>query len=236
MTRRYYVPDLPRSGATVQLSDAESRHAIKVMRVSVGDSVVLFDGCGYESAAVITHVGRNDCQCTAESAIFVDRELKCSLHLAIALPKPDRARELIQRLTEIGTSKVTPLVAQRSQRPPTGSTIDKLRRAVIEACKQCGRNRLLEIGPVTSTDEFFSAGHEGQRWIAHPSNQDQQIELAKESTDLVAAIGPEGGFNSKELDLAINSGFEPINLGSRIYRVETAAAVIASVVSFGEVK
>jgi 16S rRNA (uracil1498-N3)-methyltransferase len=234
MTRRYYVPDLPRSGGQVQLPDVEAIHALKVMRISVGDQIVLFDGQGNQSDAVIANIGRNECACTAEPVTPVDRELKRSLHLAIALPKADRGREMIQRLTEIGASKITPIVAERTQRPPTESTIEKLRRAVIESCKQCGRNRLMEIGPITSSADFFRAHHPGTCWIAHPYDQAIRIGFADSSTDLVAAIGPEGGFTDNEVKLAIEYGFEAINLGSRNYRVETAAAVIASVASVGE--
>ncbi len=145
MTRRYYVPELPSSGGLVELPKPEAQHAIRVMRVLVGDAVILFDGLGREAAAVIESVGRNECVCAVENVRSIDRELGRSLHLAIALPKPDRAREMIERLTEIGVTKVTPLVAQHTQRSPTESLVEKLRRGVIEACKQCGRNQLLEI-------------------------------------------------------------------------------------------
>ncbi len=234
MTRRYYVSELLAEGGLIELSPAEAQHAIRVMRVVVGDAVVLFDGMGREASAIIQSVGRNECICVIESVNLVDRELDRSLHLAIALPKPDRAREMIERLTEIGVTKVTPIVAQYTQRPPTESLLEKLRRSVIEASKQCGRNRLLEIAPMVSSVDFFHANHSGQRWIAHPSPdaQDRRFEFFS-ADSLVAVIGPEGGFSDDEVCQAMEHGFQPIVLGNRIYRVETAAVVIASVVSVG---
>lgn len=234
MTRRYYLPNLPRTGGLVSLPETEAHHAFKVMRVAVGDKVVLFDGCGNESAATITEIGRNLCSCTADQPKLVSRELNQSLHLAIALPKADRAKELVTRLTEIGATKVTPLVAERTQRPPTESSLEKLRRTVIEASKQCERNQLMEIGPTATSADFFQSAQCGKCYVAHPCDRAIPIQCADFSADLVAAVGPEGGFTDQEVQLAIDHGFDPIHLGNRIYRVETAAVVIASIVSVSE--
>jgi 16S rRNA (uracil1498-N3)-methyltransferase len=236
MTRRYYVPDLPPAGGAVQLPSAEAQHAIRVMRVSAGDPIILFDGQGREANATIDSTGRNACLCNSEAARKVDRELAQFLHLAIALPKPDRAREMIERLTEIGVARVTPLVAERSQRPPSDSVLSKLDRAVIEACKQCCRNQLLEISPLTNATNFFQQDHDGECLIADPCEAANSEALTKPSTGITVAIGPEGGFSDDETRLATENGFERVGLGSRIYRVETAATVIASIVSVGGLK
>ncbi len=231
MTRRYFAPDLPHSGGLVALPDAEAQHATRVMRVQTGDVVTLFDGKGSESQAVVVHVGRNECQCDAEPSAKVDREPSREIHLGIALPKPDRARELIERLTELGVKTVTPLVAERTQRPASDSVIEKLRRGVIEACKQCGRNELMQILPNSRADDFFAASSPTQRWIAHQSPQSMPLEAAKASSVVLAAVGPEGGWTDDEIRLASEHGFESVHLGSRIYRIETAATVIASLLA-----
>ncbi len=236
MTRRYYVSDLPSNGGLVPLPTAEAQHALRVMRVSVGDSVILFDGQGRESTARIETTGRNECICTAEAVREVDRELPISLHLAIALPKPDRAREMIERLTEIGVAKVTPLIADRTQRPPSDSLIGKLQRSVIEACKQCERNRLLEIDSAIAASGFFQQPHPGRCLIAQPGGNTMELSVSDVRQDLTVAIGPEGGFSEGEVDLALKQGFNSVGLGPRIYRVETAATVVASMVSMGGVQ
>ena len=142
MTRRYFVPKLPAQGGPIDLPDAEAQHAVRVMRVQVGEELELFDGNGHQSRGVITQIKRNACQCEVSQVSFVSREPAVVVNLGIALPKPDRAKELIERLTELGVHRVTPLVAERSQRPPGDSLLEKLSRAVIEACKQSGRNIL----------------------------------------------------------------------------------------------
>lgn len=231
MTRRYYVPDLPEQGGRVALPTAEARHATHVMRVQPGDAVALFDGKGNEATAVISQVGRTDCQCDAETPIAIDREPARTVHLGIALPKPDRARELIERLTELGVKSVTPIMSQRTQRPPSHSLIEKLRRAVVEACKQSGRNQLMELMPTQTTSDYFATHQNGVRWIAHPYGAMRLTELPTQSDHVEAAIGPEGGWTDQEFELAQSQGFEPVLLGERIYRVETAAIVTATILT-----
>lgn len=228
MTRRYFVPDLPPLGGRVSLPEAEAQHATRVMRVQVGDDLILFDGQGNEAAASLVQVGRNDCQCQALAAQAIGREPLREIHLAVALPKPDRARELTERLTEIGVKSLTPLIAQRTQRPPTDSMLAKLRRGVVEACKQSGRNQLMDIRAPSQSSAFFESCDEGTRWIAHPTREDVPRDMDGRG-QVVAAIGPEGGWTPEEILQATTNGFQPIDLGPRIYRIETAATVIASI-------
>ncbi len=228
MTRRYFVPDLPTQAASVDLPSPEAHHAIHVMRVAAGDEITLFDGKGHESQATIARVGRSECCCAVQPTAEVDREPTRSIHLGIALPKPDRAREMIERLTELGVKSVTPIVAERTQRPPSDSVIEKLRRGVIEACKQSGRNLLLQIRPTQTATEFFSQPPCQTRWIAHRSEVSVGIKSATESREITVAIGPEGGWSDEEVGCAAGHEFRSVDLGPRIYRIETAATVVAA--------
>lgn len=236
MTRRYYAPELPLEGGFVPLPGAEAQHASRVMRAAVGDSLVLFDGLGHEAAAVVASIDKRNCTVSAESAAAVDRELSWGLHMGIAMPKPDRAKEMVERLTELGVTRLTPVVCERTQRPPSASLIGKLQRAVIEASKQCGRNVLMRIDAPIALDAFVDTDMAGRRMIAHPGGAELSCESAtradKSSTDAASQdtlvlIGPEGGFTDEEVDSAKSSGFHAVGLGKRIYRIETAACAIA---------
>ena len=229
MTRRYFVPDLPQNGGVVGLPSSEAQHATRVMRVQVGDSITLFDGKGHEATAIITELARNECDCAAAPSEPVNRQPARAIHLGIALPKPDRARELIERLTELGVTSVTPLTAERTQRPPSDSLLEKLRRGVIEACKQCGRNQLMQVLPPQPATDFFASSNKETRLIAHVSDESMTLDAALESSTVIAAIGPEGGWTDNEVRRAADHGFQPITLGKRIYRIETAATVVAAV-------
>lgn len=227
MTRRYFVESLPVAAGLVPLGKDEAVHATRVMRIGVGDSVILFDGQGREASAVVASAGRNDCVCASEGAIAIDREPDRRIEMGVALPKPDRARELVERLTEIGVARLTPIVAARTQRPPSDSLLEKLRRAVIEACKQSGRNQLMLIDDPVSSGDYFSATFDGIRLIAHPTDSPIEWTIGERQAVSVA-VGPEGGWTDEEVQLASERGFARVDLGQRIYRIETAAVVLAA--------
>lgn len=230
MTRRYYVPDLPLGGGPVDLPDTEAQHAARVMRAAVGDPLTLFDGRGNEAVAVIEAIAKRRCTVVSDPAVAISRELERPLQLGIALPKPDRAKEMVERLTELGVARITPLVCERTQRPPTASLIEKLYRVVIEASKQCERNVLMRIDDPIRFDEYSEFDFHGQRLIAHPDG----VSIAELTTSVddangwSALIGPEGGFTDGEVAAAVDRGFAKVGLGKRIYRVETAACAIAT--------
>ena len=232
MTKRYFVPDLPNAGGPVSLPSFEAQHAIRVMRIKVDDTVELFNGSGLQTEAKVVQLGRNECVCLAEAGQIIDREPSANLHLGIALPKPDRAKELIERLTELGVQRVTPIIAERTQRGPTESILEKLSKVVIEACKQSGRNHLLQISPPATAEQYFRELSAEKKIIAHPCEQGitpKELIRSGKHESYAIAIGPEGGWTDFEYQQAVERDFESINLGKRIYRIETAAVALASV-------
>ena len=228
MSDRFFVSP-PIAGDRAVLAGDEARHLAAVMRVQIGDEVVLFDGSGVEFTARVTATRKQ----AVELAIFerreISRELPFSLTLAVALPKGERQKWLVEKATELGVTRLTPLVTERGVAQPVESALDRLRRSVIEASKQCGRNRLLEIAPPAIAAELFAAAPQSiGRLIADPTGQSlAQVEI-QTNNDICAAIGPEGGFSPAELAAATTLGWRPVSLGSRILRVETAAVAIAA--------
>ena len=154
------------------------------------------------------------------------------LTIATAVPKGDRFDWLIEKATELGVSQLIPLTTSRSVVDPRTSKLDKLRQTVVAACKQSGRNHLMEIGSVTSWPDFirqFVPDH--TVLIAHPQGELlESIEpvLANQEKTLLVAIGPEGGFSDVEIQLALRAGAKAIQLGSKILRIETAAIGLAA--------
>ncbi len=240
MTVRYYVPDLPTAGGWIDLSDGEAHHAISVMRIRVGEAVVLFDGRGHQAAATVVATSKRHVQCEAQSSVLWPGDNLRPLTIGVSLPKGDRARDLVERLTELGVSRLVPLQCQRSPWKNSDNAIEKLRRVVIEACKQCGRNQLMAIdAPQTFTDYGNQPPADGiARLLAHPGGVDLLGDPTAAATpplpdSLLAAsgydvaVGPEGGFSDDEVDLALAAGWTAVGLGTRILRIETAAIAIA---------
>ncbi|MEM6363179.1 MAG: RsmE family RNA methyltransferase [Planctomycetota bacterium] len=182
MTRRYCLPDLTTQFQAdpdqIQLPSAEAGHAIRVMRVQPGDEIELFNGQNHQASAIVTRVTRTECRCRVDPAsppAIINREPTRRLTLAIALPKPDRAREMVTRLTELGVHTVVPLICRHSQRPPSTTQLKKLHLSMVEACKQSGRNQWMCFAePQSFTDYLDFANRDDtnpDRIIATP-NQD----------------------------------------------------------------
>jgi len=235
MDRRFYSAN-PIIGPECCLTGDEAHHVARVLRASIGDEVILFDNSGYEFLARITAIGKHDVQLVILESKLLNRELPAPLHIGVALPKGERQKWLIEKAVELGVTALTPIRAAHGVAQPTADVLERLRRQVIEAAKQCGRNRLMAIHPPSSIEEFCQATPATDvRFIAHPDqSMHMQRQLAargspsKQAT-IVVAIGPEGGWDEAEVDSAIKSGWSAVSLGQRIVRVETAVCVAATI-------
>ncbi len=233
MSERFFASTLI-TGDRALLEGTEAHHLTHVMRAKVGDSVVLFDGSGREFDAQVEKVGKSQVELTLLTVREVDRESPLRLKLAIALPKGDRQQWLVEKAVEMGVTAIVPLIAERSVAQPVASALARLRRAVIEASKQCGRNRLMEIAEPQKWTTFAALPNPaGKQFLAHPGGRPLH-EIwhgnidALLSAGVTAAIGPEGGFTDEEVQQGIAAGWALIDLGPRILRVESAAIAIAA--------
>ncbi|NLF71934.1 MAG: 16S rRNA (uracil(1498)-N(3))-methyltransferase [Candidatus Anammoximicrobium sp.] len=229
MSKRFFVAE-PVTGDSALLSGAEAEHVVKVLRGKVGDLVTLFDGDGAEFPARITAVGRSSVALAVLARQEVSRELKTQITLGVALPKGDRQRWLVEKAVELGVAQLVPLVTERGVAEPNEAALGRLRRYAIEAAKQCGRNRLLQIGSPQTFGEFArGANLAALRLLAHPDSTAVPVAglaWAGPAADVWCAVGPEGGFTEEELAAA--DGWRRVSLGPRILRVETAAVALAA--------
>lgn len=235
---RYYS-DRPIEGNKAILEGAEAHHLAHVMRAKPGTRVTLFDGSGAEYLAEVRDVGRGAVHLVILSRHEVDRELPTAITLAAPLPKGDRQKWLVEKAVELGVRRLIPLVTARSVAEPTPQALDRLRRYVIEASKQCGRNRLMEIPCSMPFAQFLETSQNVRlRWIAHPDptrTEPASIIAPTEGAGAATiaepawmAVGPEGGFTEDEVAAALAAGWTPVALGPRVLRVETAAILLVA--------
>jgi 16S rRNA (uracil1498-N3)-methyltransferase len=218
------------TGDRATLDGPEAHHLLHVMRARVGDKVTLFDDSGAEFEATVESLGRSDAAVRILERREVDRELPVALVVGVALPKGDRQRWLVEKLTELGVTELVPLATERGVAQPTASAVDRLRRGVVEACKQCGRNRLMDIAKPQAWDEWICR-ESARRLLAHPGGMllSQIDRTAAVATQI--AIGPEGGLTDAEVGAAVAAGWQSVDLGPRILRVETAAVALTAAVT-----
>jgi 16S rRNA (uracil1498-N3)-methyltransferase len=229
MTTRYYAPHLS-DADSCELDGSEFHHLTRVMRAEPGDQVVLFDGRGNAAECQISGLTK-----TCASLQILKRHSEpqdaSPVVLATAVPKTDRFRWLVEKATELGVSRLIPLQTARSVVEPGATRLDKMRAAVIEACKQSGRNRLMTIDAVTDWKSFLKdVPDSGALVLADPGGATlaNVCEMKPRDRPVVLLVGPEGGFTEAEVEQAVAAGGRRISLGPRILRTETAAIALAA--------
>jgi 16S rRNA (uracil1498-N3)-methyltransferase len=226
MTERFFI-ETPITGDRAALTGPEAHHLIHVMRARPGDSVVLFDGSGWEFPAVVEGVGRSQVDLHVVGREEVDREPAREIVLGVALPKGDRQKWLVEKTVELGVRRLIPLRTERAVTQPGAAALDRLRRAVIEASKQCGRNRLMEVAEPCTWPAFLAeTAREECRLLAHPTISQTTAPGDSPGAKTILAVGPEGGLTDEEVAQAVAAGWRTVSLGHRILRVETAALVM----------
>ncbi len=228
MAERFYVNN-PLGLGPVTVEGPEAHHLSAVCRARPGDEVTLFNGDGREYRAAVTTVSRRQVELRVLDASAPDRELAFRLVFACPLPKGDRGQGLVEKLTELGVTTYVPLRTQRSVVHPGEGKSERLRRWVIEASKQCGRNVLMQVGDLTPWEDLLrDAALPRRRFVADFSGAPWRLEDRAEDT--VVAIGPEGGFTVEETAGAREADWQVVRLGPRVLRVETAACTLAALV------
>ena len=229
MPDRYFIEN-PVSATRASLLGSEARHLVRVMRVRIGDQVALFDGTGVEYLAEVVEIRRDEVELDIVDRAEIDRELSFHLTLAVALPKGDRQRWLVEKMVELGATRLLPLEATRSVARPSDAAVRRMKQWVIDASKQCGRNRLMEIAEPKSWPELvMNSASVPTRIVAHPQGEASLPESIPDANrrEVLAAVGPEGGFTDDEIAAARDAAWQVTALGPRILRVETAAVYLA---------
>lgn len=223
------------------LAGSEHQHLAKVLRAQPGDSVTLFDGTDFEYLATVETVRRNETKLVIVSKSVVDRELSFRLDLAVALPKGDRQQWLVEKAVELGVTHLVPLKTQFGVAQPGEKARQRMHRWIVAASKQCGRNRLMQIGHALTPLELFDTSDSAATWLAHPNSAvDIRHVLAEQSpsskqTRQTIVVGPEGGFSDKEVQLAVSHDCNIVALGPRVLRIETAAvAMVCALIYAGQ--
>lgn len=227
-----YFSDEPITGPEITLAGNEAHHLLHVMRAEPGTKIVLFDGLGGQHDAKVLRCSRKTVDLSVGPRREDPPELPYPLTLAVALPKGDRQRWLVEKAVELGVTRIVPLQTRHSA---SGKAIvsGKLSRYVVEACKQCGRNRLLEIAPSQQVCSFLEqADVSHRRLFAHPGGT--ALSEVPQQTDAPTSlvIGPEGGFTDEEVAFASDREWQIVDLGSRLLRVETAALVLTAAIIY----
>jgi 16S rRNA (uracil1498-N3)-methyltransferase len=232
---RVYIDAPLTPGSVVELSRDTASHLAKVLRARDGDELVLFNGDGREFHGAIDSVRGSRVLASVGDGRPVERESPFEATLVQCVPRGDRMDFIVQKATELGVSRIVPILSQRSvvrlDARQAESKIAHWRAVAVSACEQCGRNRLPTIDVARPLLDYLGEllPSEGLRLVFEPdggsqerdANRDAVYEGSPRSAEI--AIGPEGGFGSDELEAFRVARFSRMGLGPRILRTETAA-------------
>ena len=228
---RIYHDEPILAGANIPLDDWAARHASSVLRLNVGDSLVLFHD-GMEADATITATGRRGTTVVVAAVRPVDRESMLDITLAQGISRQERMDLTIQKAVELGATGIAPLTTERStvrlSPERAASRVQHWRRVIISACEQSGRTRLPTLMPIMTLEEWLGRTITGS--LLHlRSTAPTSIRALEVTNKVTLLIGPEGGLSSDEHEQAAAAGYCAVHLGRRILRTETAAlAAIAA--------
>lgn len=219
----FYTPDIMNNP---ELPEEEAGHCVRVLRLNIGDEILLTDGNGYFYKAAISSATGKRCQVRIIEEIYQEPLWKGHLHIAMAPTKMmDRIEWFAEKATEIGIDELTFLNCRYSERKVIKT--ERIEKIVVSAVKQSLKARKPVINEMTDFEKFLQTDFKGDKFIAH-CNEGEKILLKDAITpgnDALVLIGPEGDFSKEEVEKAIERGFKPISLGKSRLRTETAALV-----------
>ena len=251
--RRFYAPPDNIDGSIATLSADETHHLMHVLRMTPGDPAFVFDGCGNEYRCSFRGFKDNHAQLEIRGDVLDDIvESPIDLTLAQALAKGEKFDFIIQKATELGVTRIAPLLTRyadaRLDDQQITRRVERWRRISLEALKQCGRRKLVAIAAPRTVPDFVGATKSSpppQTSHGLPSATNRALLLFSErgglalndalagiskSSPVVAFIGPEGGWSDDELELLDESGCKSVTLGARVLRTETAAVVAVTLI------
>jgi len=228
----FYTPDITQN--TYTLNEEESKHCVRVLRLTIGSIVNLVDGRGGFYTAEIT---ADNPKKVSLSILKVETEFHKRnhyLHIAVAPTKNiDRIEWFLEKATELGIDEITPIITDRSERRVVKE--DRLNKVITSAVKQSIKAYHPKLNDAIAFDAFLKEPFEGNKLIAHciDNGEKQYIsKLVAPHQKYLILIGPEGDFTPDEVNLALNKGFKALTLGDNRLRTETAALSVCFEVNY----
>ena len=232
---RFYIPFSLQVNLQYSIPESSARHMVRVLRLSEGDEIILFNGDNYEYVARLMDVTKKNVSVFIVSQSLVDKESALNTHLIQSLSKGDKMETSIQKAVELGVSEITPVSSERSNVSLSGERLEKKMmhwQAVIQsACEQTGRNKLPKLHSFAVLREVLDSlrANSALKLLLNPHAVVGMSEIEIAPKNVVILIGPEGGLSEVEVSYAIDCGFMPVKAGPRILRTETAGPAILSV-------
>jgi len=225
---RVYIDAPLAAGTQITLEGTAASHVTRVLRLGVGQPLTLFNGLGGEHAATIARAHGGGVVVSVGEHATIERESPFPLTLAQGISRGERMDLVVQKATELGASRLVPLITERSVVRLDAEQADRKfnhwRAVAIAACEQCGRNRLPDVALPTGLSQFLrEASAAVTKLLLSPEATRRIEDVPRPAGGATVLIGPEGGLAEEEQRDALVAGFTAVRLGPRVLRTETAA-------------
>ncbi len=240
--RRFYAPPESRIDDSITLSSDESHHLLRVLRLTIGDELFVFDGDGDEYRCEFTEVKNKIAVVEVIEKLNNPVESPLQLTLAQALAKGEKFDFIVQKATELGASCITPLITEyadvKLNAEQAGKRLERWQRISLEALKQSGRRKIVKIALPVSIEKFFESNDQKNKEEIIFFNErggltlEPALNSLKNKEIVTAMIGPEGGWSDKEIHLFNQHACKSVTLGGRILRTETAAIAAITLLQY----
>ena len=228
---RFYIPE-PLSSGEFQLPEAQAHYISRVLRLTEGSTIQLFDGSGWEYPGELVEVGKKQVRVLLQDAVAGLPESPLHIHLGQGLSRGEKMDWVIQKATELGAQAITPLFTERCEVKLQGERQDKRmehwQQIAISACEQCGRTKPPVIHAPQRLDDWLKTVEADLKLVLDPQQERALGEHSSPKT-LAMLIGPEGGLSGNEVEAAKVQNFQGTLLGPRVLRTETAPIAMISV-------
>ncbi len=234
---KFFVKSAFKDGSVI-ISGDDYKHIVKVHRKLVGDNITLCDGKGTDMNCKIRQISKNEIVLDILEAYECRSEPKTKIILFQGIPKQGKMETIIQKTTELGVYKIVPVQTHRSIVKINISDhkkLDRWQRVALEAAKQCGRGIVPKVENVTTLEEAIMQMAQMQLAIMPYENEEKQklSDLLNQNINEVGLlVGPEGGFEQTEVELARSKGIKTVTLGKRILRTETVGAAVLPIILY----
>ncbi|WGE32349.1 16S rRNA (uracil(1498)-N(3))-methyltransferase [Actinobacillus genomosp. 2] len=239
---RIYHPELLANQTSCILSEDAANHVGRVLRMTEGDQIILFDGSNHIFHATLQAVGKKQIIAKIDGSELDNRESNLPIHLGQVISRGDRMEFTIQKSVELGVKTITPLWSERCGVKLNDERQDKKlqqwQKIAIAACEQCGRNEIPEVRPIMKLTDWCKEQDDMLKLNLHPRAKYTIRQLPNvPEAGVRLLIGSEGGLSAEEIAMTETEGFTEVLLGKRVLRTETAslAAITALQVCFGDI-
>lgn len=233
---RAYIDETLVVGSLTELPDSSHNHLIKVLRLKEGFNVTLFNGDGYDYEATLVDVAKRSSKVRIAGRQKVERESPLKIEIGQGLSRGERMDLAVQKSTELGVVRLTPLFTERSEVKLNAERQAKRsahwQQISISASEQSHRAALMQVDEPTQLQQWISQCDADLKLVLHPHLNVTELAQHERPKRVAILIGPEGGLEEREVEFALAHGFQPWLLGHRILRTETAPIAAASVLNY----